>query len=71
MAKSISIHEIEEQRANLTAPLSHGGSFWEHWLENQSPSQKASANRPLDEHSIWERAVKWEILAMEGEIKKY
>ena len=68
MAKSIRMHEIEEQRANLTAPMSHRGSFWEHWFENQGPNQR-SANRSLDEHSIWERAVKWEILAMEG--KKY
>jgi hypothetical protein len=66
MAKFTSIHEIEEQRANLTAPLSHGGSFWEHWLENQSSGQKTS---PQDEHSIWEKAVKWEILAMDE--KKY
>ena len=69
MAKSISMHQIEEQRANLAAPMSHGGSFWEHWFETQAPGQKTSANRSLDEHSIWERAVKWEILAMNG--KKY
>ena len=69
MAKSIRIHEIEEQRANLAAPMSHGGSFWEHWFENQASNQKTWANRSLDEHSIWEKAVKWELLAMED--KKY
>ncbi|HTV42606.1 MAG TPA: hypothetical protein VMF08_18725 [Candidatus Sulfotelmatobacter sp.] len=69
MAKSIRMQEIEEQRANLTAPLPRGGSFWEHWFQNQAPSQKFSTTGPLDEHSIWEKAVKWEILATDG--KKY
>ena len=65
MAKSIRIQEIEEQRANLTAPLPPGGSFWEHWFHNQAPDQKISATSPLDEHSIWEKAVNFDILAME------
>jgi hypothetical protein len=64
MAKSIRLIEIDEQRAQLIAPLSRG-CFWEHWFDGQSHNQKPQANRTLDEHSIWETAVNFEILAMD------
>lgn len=65
MAKSIRLSEVEALRAHSGAPLSPG-SFWENWFDAQS-DQKPLAMRPQDEHSIWERAVNLEILAMEGE----
>jgi hypothetical protein len=64
MAKSIHLSEIETPRTELTAPLSRG-LFWEHWFEGQPRDQRARANRFLDEHGIWEKAVNLEILAMD------
>ncbi|HUA66187.1 MAG TPA: hypothetical protein VME24_10085 [Alphaproteobacteria bacterium] len=64
MAKSIRLSEIEADGAPMGAPLSCG-SFWEHWFDAQSQNQKPLAFRPHEEHSIWERAVNLEILAME------
>lgn len=66
MAKSIRLSEIEGYRAEMGTPLS-AGSFWEHWFDTQSQNQKPLAFRPHEEHSIWERAVNLEILAMEGD----
>ncbi|HEV2329863.1 MAG TPA: hypothetical protein VGY56_13855 [Verrucomicrobiae bacterium] len=68
MAKSIRLNGIEEQLDPLVAPLSRS-SFWEHWFEGHPEDQRAQANRTLDEHSIWEKAVNLEILAMDD--KKY
>lgn len=48
----------------MTAPLSRG-SFWENWFDGHPQAQKPELRRPLDEHSIWEKAVNLEILAMD------
>lgn len=63
MAKSIRLTEIQEQRAQMGAPLTCG-SFWEHWFDAQSQNQRPLAIR--EEHSIWEQAVNLEILALDG-----
>ena len=63
MAKSIRLSEIDADRAHATA-LSRG-SYWENWFDGYPQSQKPQAFRPLDEHSIWEKAVNLEILATE------
>jgi hypothetical protein len=68
MAKSIRFTEIDAQRDQLVVPLSRG-SFWENWFDGQPQDQKPQGNRILDEHSIWEKAVNLEILAMDD--KKY
>ena len=62
MAKSIRLSEVETQRAHMGAPLSCG-SFWEHWFDAQTQGQRPLAIR--EEHSIWERAVNLEILALD------
>jgi hypothetical protein len=69
MAKSIRLSEIDALRAHSGAQLSHG-SFWENWFDAHTQDQKPLAIRQQEEHSIWEKAVNLEILAMEGE-KKY
>ena len=66
MAKSIRLTEIEAQRAHSGALLSRG-SFWENWFDVQSQSQRPLGMHSQDEHSIWEKAVNLEILAMESE----
>ena len=66
MAKSIRISEIEAQRAHSGALMSRG-SFWEHWFDVHAQNHKSHSIGSLDEHSIWEKAVNLEILAMEGE----
>lgn len=68
MAKSIRLSEIDAQRGPLLAPLSRG-SYWEHWFDTQSHDQNPQVIGARDEHSIWEKAVNLEILAIEG--KKY
>jgi hypothetical protein len=68
MAKSIRLTENDAQCDPLVAPLPRG-SFWENWFDGQPQNPKSQINRTLDEHSIWERAVNLEILAMED--KKY
>jgi hypothetical protein len=68
MAKSIRLTEIDAQGGPLVAPLSRG-SYWEHWFDAQSRDQKPQSIDTLDEHSIWESAVNFEILAIEE--KKY
>lgn len=59
MAKSIHLHEIETD--TIPSTLS-SGSFWESWFETQ-PHGRGMDMR-LDEHSIWEKAVNFEIWAM-------
>lgn len=66
MAKSIRLTEIDEQRAQMGAPLSRA-AYWEHWFASQSNYPKLQASQSLDEHSIWEKAVNLEILAMNEE----
>ena len=39
------------------------GSYWENWFNTQAPGRMMERN--LDEHRIWEKAVKLEILAAE------
>jgi len=64
MAKSIRLTEMEAEHAHVTAPLSRG-TYWEHWFDGQPQGGSPEANRALDEHSIWEKAVNFEILAMD------
>jgi hypothetical protein len=66
MAKSIRLSEVEALRAHSGAALSRG-SFWENWFDAQTQSQRPLTIRSQEEHSIWEKAVNLEILAMEGE----
>ncbi len=61
MAKSIlHLHEIDTEPFPSTLS---SGSFWEHWFETQA-RRRATALR-LDEHSIWDKAVHFEILGMD------
>jgi hypothetical protein len=69
MAKSIRITEIDAPPASLGAPLSHS-AFWEHWFDSHAHNLRPQLSRPLDEHSIWEKAVNLEILAIDDD-KKY
>jgi hypothetical protein len=64
MAKSIRLSDIDVNRAYGTAPLSRG-SFWENWFDGEPQTPRHYTHRPLDEHSIWEKAVNLELLAME------
>jgi hypothetical protein len=59
MAKSIEMHEIEEVGHSTRNQAS--GSFWEHWFKGQSPLSPAGGD--LDEHSLWEKAINFGILA--------
>lgn len=61
MAKFIPMHEIEEPDQET---VNHStGSFWEHWFRAQSPAR--APRRSLDEHSVWEKAISFGILAAE------
>ncbi len=62
MAKSIHMNEMETEFGNSKASRP-SGSFWEHWFDTQSP--RRFADRSLDEHSIWEKAVSFAVLAAE------
>ncbi|MGH7941527.1 MAG: hypothetical protein ACREE6_01170 [Limisphaerales bacterium] len=64
MAKSTRLSEIEAHRAHSGASLSDG-CFWEHWFDMESQNQKPLSLHAQDEHSIWERAVNFEILALD------
>ena len=64
MAKSIRLSEIDMNRAFVTPPLSRG-SFWENWFDGHPQTPGHHTHRSLDEHSIWEKAVNLELLAME------
>lgn len=64
MAKSIRITEIDVPHIPSGAPLSHG-AFWEHWFDTHAQNQRQQLSRSLDEHSIWEKAVNLEILALD------
>jgi hypothetical protein len=64
MAKSIHLSEIEIPCGEITAPLPRG-FFWEHWFDGQPRDERSQASRSLDEHSIWEKAVNLEVLAID------
>jgi hypothetical protein len=66
MAKSIHLNQLETESGNLAAPPpSASGSFWEHWFKTSASARRA--NRSLDEHSVWEKAVNLAVLGTEKE----
>jgi hypothetical protein len=61
MAKSIRFEELEATGHSKENQVT--GHFWEQWFHKPSPMPQPSRN--LDEHSIWEKAIHFGILAAE------
>lgn len=58
MAKSMQLNEMD---APGSYPAALSESYWENWF-NEHASHRGFESR-LDEHSIWEKAVSFGILA--------